>query len=205
MENPIIIKDCGSLDKIITQVGDKLIVLLFFTKNNPECRKSRVYFDKHAQLNPTIHFCVIDLDNIQGNSKYLGNVNTLPKFNFYFRGSIIGSLSQNDENEFIGLIQKGQRYVLMQMKGMMPAVTQPAFVPPQPNMIQLASQLHNPALDSLMPTLQQMQYMFQIFQMMQQLGLISAPEIKKDDAIELSNGDKLIPLPGGKYGLIKKT
>lgn len=68
--------------------------------------------------------------------------------------------------------------------------------------------------NELVPTLQQMQYMFKIFTMMQQMGILDVP-IKNSDEISddsddtsqttiiLKNGDKLIKLNDGRYGLIK--
>jgi len=87
----------------------------------------------------------------------------------------------------------------------------------------------NAQQSSSMPSAQQIQQMFQIFQTMQQMGLInsnghfqmpnqvnttntvphtnttSTNNSDEDKPIILKNGDKLIPLPGGKYGLVKKS
>lgn len=66
--------------------------------------------------------------------------------------------------------------------------------------------------NELIPTLQQMQYMFKIFTMMQQMGILDIP-IKNESHLSVSdndeqpiilkNGDKIIKLSDGKYGLIK--
>jgi hypothetical protein len=79
---------------------------------------------------------------------------------------------------------------------------------------QIASMINTDAVSNLVPTIQQMLQMFKIFQMLHRMGVLdidagvqdvekelSEPEM--DNVITLPNGDKLVPLPGGKYGLIK--
>jgi hypothetical protein len=199
------------------QVGDKMIILFFFTKNNPDCRRCKVFFDKYTPLNPMAFFCTVDIDNIQGTSKYLANIGTLPRFDFYFRGAMQGSFTSNNENQFVMFLQKGHSIMMRNLKGGMNQQAQPNYYAQQqqpihnpynqPNIASLSTQLNNPELDMLLPTLQQMQYMFKIFQMMQDADLLVKPSEQKkpDDTIELANGDKLIPLTGGKYGLVKKN
>lgn len=91
-----------------------------------------------------------------------------------------------------------------------PVIQQPnvTFVP---NNIPTPSNNHNDSI--FVPTPQQMHQMFQMFQMLQQMGVLNMniPKNviedninKQSDFIELPNGDKVIKLANGKYGLISK-
>lgn len=58
------------------------------------------------------------------------------------------------------------------------------------------------------PTFNQLSTMFQIFTMMVQMGVLNIPQTVNDNQNNvtlLPNGDKLIALTNGKYGLIKKN
>ena len=62
------------------------------------------------------------------------------------------------------------------------------------------------------PSIQQMQYMFKLFRTLQKMGVLitdddemstSVNKKSTDEAIVLSNGDRIVPLGDGKYGLIQ--
>ena len=111
---------------------------------------------------------------------------------------------------------------MVQQPVMQPQMVQQPMQPPtyyQPQQPQMNNipQSHNDQQQMLqsmlgmdLPTIQQMNYFFQVFQMLNQLGVLNIsaqPTIptKINEEIVLSNGDKLIPLADGKYGWIKKT
>lgn len=68
------------------------------------------------------------------------------------------------------------------------------------------------AQQMVLPTLQQMQYMFEIFKSLQKMGVLdttypSPPEtegVDIDKAITLPDGRKIVPLGNDRYGLIEK-
>ena len=61
-----------------------------------------------------------------------------------------------------------------------------------------------PQNNDFMSNMQQMQKMFEIFQLMQKMGLISGAE-PTESTIDLPDGNQVIPLGNGKYGLVKKN
>ena len=99
----------------------------------------------------------------------------------------------------------------------MPQTNNSSINPVMMNQLAQTIQSGTNSSSSAIPTLQQMQQMFQIFIMMQQMGLINVPNVdpklqvpgttiqpKESDVITTPDGDRLIPLGNGKYGLLKK-
>lgn len=99
----------------------------------------------------------------------------------------------------------------------MPQTNNSSINPVMMNQLAQSIQSGTNSSSSAIPTLQQMQQMFQIFIMMQQMGLINVPNVdpklqvpgttiqpKESDVITTPDGDRLIPLGNGKYGLLKK-
>ena len=110
-----------------------------------------------------------------------------------------------------------------------PAINQPQMQPPQPQpqMPQMPPQPMQPQIPQQTLPLQtlpqistdieelnKMQQMFKIFTMLHKIGALNMPDSetpqnvqdntsKTKDTIILPNGDKLIPLPDGKFGLVK--
>lgn len=333
MDNFQIITKSNQLNEIFEKNHDKLLILMFYIKNNPDCRKAKSAFEK-ASMNHTItQFCLIDMDKFEGDSRFTHNINNMPRFDFYHMGNQIGTINTSNEKELENCIrsseqmmmtqnniknnntssqnntfggggtgmfnqysqmpqfnpaqvqqqilnyamssnpafaqqlmqnpqmlqqvtqqqiQKMQQQQMAQMAQMsaqmsqmapqmptqmapqmvpqmapMPPMTSPVQSSPNnfgkpdtsgipPNFMSIPFDNSNTKIMEVLPTFQQMQQMFQIFQMMQQMGLISptasptipnesTPKTEDTTTIELPNGDKLIPLPGGKYGLIKKN
>ena len=321
MENFFKITSADELDKIFENGDDKLITLMFFTKHNGECRRALSAFEKSALNHTTSYFCVIDTDKFQEKSRYVSNLNNMPKFECYYAGNTLGSYPTSNEKDIEQIVRSGEQYVMtqnnmknsgmnqnnmmnqmgmmapMQMNQMNPMQIQQQIlnqaqmtnsqqfqylmqnpmvlqqmvqrqmmqqqqmmqpqqmmqqqIPMMPQMPMTAqipitannmpnttqnsimnsmaamAQQQNNNTNNVVPSLQQMQTYFQIFQMMQQMGALNMPlqspiqnqtisdtainneittkEPESENPIILPNGDKLIPLPGGKFGLIKKT
>jgi hypothetical protein len=313
------IANADQLHKIFESTQDKLIVLMFYTKNNPECRKAKSGFDKSAANHMTSIFCFIDVDKFEGESRFVQLNNNMPKFDFYFAGNSIASFSSSNDRDIENGVRSCEQYVMtqnnmknsgqmnpgqmnngtglmatmqqinpvaiqqqilnnammqnpqlaqqliqnpamlqqlvqrqiqqiqqqnqyqqmlqqQQMNSQLNQVNQVNQVNPllmnnanlqaQASIAQLANAINSPSTGTnVLPTIQQMQQMFQIFQMMQQMGILNVPQqlsaattsttttpqtvpetkpTDPDNTIVLDNGDKLIPLPNGKYGLVKK-
>ena len=357
MENFFKITNPTELNKIFDHGQDKLVILMFYTKNNVECRRALQIFEKMAVKHNISIFCVIDTDKFEGESRYLNNLGNMPKFECYFMGNSLGSNVTSNEKDIEGIIHMGQQYVMrhfngrnnnqtqlgtnqmgmnqmgmnqmdmnqlgsmggMNQMGMMglgqtqqlnalqiqqqilnnaqmqnplafqylmqnsnvlqqmvqkqmmqqqqhmmhpqqqmmqqqqhmmhpqqqipqqqiamnPMINQQQLMTPQSmqmnpiltNSIQTpqpliqnsqSQMLTNDSNISDLPTFQQMERMFKLFQMMHKMGALNIPEsiettvgenktnlldkVENNDTIIFPNGDKLIPLPNGKFGLIK--
>lgn len=299
MENFFKITSAQELSKIFELAQEKLVILMFFSKHNPDCKRAYSFFEKSATNHNLSLFCVIDMDKFQGESRYVANVNTMPKFECYHLGNSLGSCITSNEKDIENLVRTGEQYIMTQtnmrnngtgqnamlgqipinpmqiqqqilnnaqmqnpmyfqqlmqnpillqnlvqrqmqqmvapqmsmpqqmIQPQVPQITQPQITQPQvPQITQMpimpmATQttIPNNTSNFMVPTMQQMQQMFQIFQMMQQMGILNTqpqtvdnniqPENNQktvnDDTIVLPNGDKIIPLGNGKFGLIKKN
>src|ERR1700733_4908869 len=292
MNNLIIFKDADNLNKIFEQMRDKLIIIMLFSKSNPQCRTARNSFEKSAINHITSIFCIVDMDHFEGESKLVSNSFNLPHFSIYYMGNQLGSFNEVEPREIE--IKSGEQYVITQNNLKNISLNQPQMNQPQMNpivnmmqpinpqqvrqdiinnfmttnpmmgqqfmnnptmlnqivqnrVLQLQqqqllqqqmlqqqmqnnimmnqgmttqpiqsqispTQLQTPTItNNSLPSSEQVQQLFKIFQMMQQMGLmqqsntISENQNQSDDKIiTLSNGDKLVPLSDGKYGLIKK-
>lgn len=114
-------------------------------------------------------------------------------------------------------LQQLQQQVLLQLQKNQPAHPNTAPVPAVTNPV---SNFQENGDQMVVPTIQQLNYIFKLFQMMQQLGILntetSTPKntelneyhgsLKDDTTITttLANGDQIVKLENGKYGLIKK-
>lgn len=249
MENLFIVTNPEQLNKIFETSQDKLVVLMFYTKNNPDCRRGKSTFETIALNHSISIFCIVDIDKFEGTSRFITNTNIMPHFDCYHMGTIFGTFGFTNQRDMEINVRSGEQHVMTQnnMKQMnsmgmpnsqllvgnnannMPQATQNYYKPPpmmsqqqqlmmdqyrQQMMSQPIPQLYQPQppdqkTQFVLPTLQQMQQMFQIFQMMQQMGVLNTkepvkePEKTPDNIISLPNGDKLIPLADGNYGLIK--
>lgn len=321
MENLFIVTDSSQLNKIFDTGSDKLIVLMFYSKNNPDCRKARQFFEKSAMNHITSIFCIIDMEKFEGESRYVNNVNNMPKFDCYYAGNILGSILTANEKDIESGVRSAEQYImghnnmknmaqgnnnnminpmmgmmtqmpqinhaqvqqqilnyammqnpilanqlmqnpahlqqlvqkqvqLLQQQYMQQSMMQPMAQPMSQPMMQPIPQMSQmntgtqmplqsfptnqniafqPAINgasnnNLLPTFEQMQQMFKIFQMMQKMGILNTdnqntadiqnsmatmmmnkpatPEM--ENTIVLPSGDKIIPLPNGTYGLVKK-
>jgi len=114
MDNFLKITSSEQLDKVFENANDKLVVLMFFTKNNKECRIAQSSFEKSA-LNHTISFfCFVDMDKFKGESRYINNVNNMPKFDFYYNGNQFFSHGSCIDKEIEQHVRHGEQYVMTQ-------------------------------------------------------------------------------------------
>lgn len=102
-----------------------------------------------------------------------------------------------------GYISEVQTTVQPVMQSVIQPIMQPAVQP----VMQQPIGISPTSLGMDLPTFQQMQYFFKIFQMMNEMGVLNMSATVKNEnkEITLANGDKLVPLADGNYGLIKKT
>lgn len=330
MDNLFKATSSNELNKLFESSAGKIVVLFFFTKTNPDCRKTVPFFEKCAMRHTISHFCIVDIDRFEGNNRFVNNVNNLPKVDTYYEGDNLGSWQISTEQDIESAVRSSEQHMIiknnnknnmanpnsnmnmsnqmsninpmqiqqqilnnaqmsnpsqfqflmqnpmvlqqmvqkqmqtvqqqqmmqqmmqsqvpnmmngMNMNGMM-NMPNMSGVPNMSNMLNSnmpnSVSMLNTSTDSagsVLPTFQQMQQMFQIFQMMQQMGILNTnssaeiptelnvgqqqnqqynqqtqqtqqippQEIPNQNEMILPNGDKLVPLPNGKYGLVRKS
>lgn len=212
LHNLVKVTNGQQLSTIIEAANDKVVILFFYTQKKNECRRALPAFEKAAQMHSLSYFCVVDMDNLEADNRYTNNVVSMPKFECYHRGVSIGIFIDNIENGVCVAEQYAMK--LNNMRNINPAQMRPVaeYPPPvyaNPQMITpqlIPSQQQLPPNTLLMPNAQQLHQWFQIFQMMQQMGMLNmdAKPEAPDNTTILPSGDKIIPLGNGKYGLIKK-
>uniref|UniRef100_A0A6C0CB77 Thioredoxin domain-containing protein n=1 Tax=viral metagenome TaxID=1070528 RepID=A0A6C0CB77_9ZZZZ len=111
MNNLILVKDTATINKIFETAQDKLVSLMYFTKNNPQCRTARQFFERCAQTHIISIFCIIDIDNFEGD---VGHVTNFPHFDFFHMGRKIGTFPGSDQKGIEGSVQSGEQYVMRQ-------------------------------------------------------------------------------------------
>jgi len=114
MENLSLITDATQLAKVFENAYNKLVVCMFYTKNNPDCRKSKSYFENSSINHMTSLFCIVDMDKFEGDSRYVKNVSTMPKFEFFYCGNSIGCIVSSNDREIEEMVRVGERYILTQ-------------------------------------------------------------------------------------------
>lgn len=155
MDNFIKVSNANELNKIFDSAQDKLIILMFYTKNNPECRRAYNFFEKIAMNHTITLFCFIDTDKFDGESRYVTNINNMPKFDCFFMGNSIGTASVSTEKEIEQLVMYGEQYMMnynntknqmnQNMSSMPKQNMQMVGQMPQLNMMQIQQQLLNTA------------------------------------------------------------
>jgi len=111
MNNLVVVKDSASINKLFETAQDKLISFMYFTKNNPQCRSARQYFERCAQAHFISIFCVVDVDNFEGD---IPNIPNYPHFDFFHLGRKIGSFPGSDQKGIESSVQSGEKYVMQQ-------------------------------------------------------------------------------------------
>lgn len=164
------ITNTEELNKIFEQANDKLVVIMFFTKT-PECRMARRFFEKTAMNHTISIFGVIDVDKFQGNSRILNSANNMPKFECYYMGNVIGSVSTSNDKEIENIVRSGEQYVMTQnnmknMESTMPSGQIGMMQPMQINPLQIRQNILNQAQ---MQNPMQYQYLMQNPMILQQL------------------------------------
>ncbi|MEM0354157.1 MAG: hypothetical protein QXW79_01110 [Thermoplasmata archaeon] len=256
MNNFFIIIDSNQLGKIFENANDRLVVLMFYTKNNPESRRAKNAFEKCAMNHTLSCFCVVDMDKFRGESRYINGVNHIPKFDCYYMGQLIGTFTSSDEKEIEMMVCRGEQYIMTQNNMKHNSFSGHVFGGQQIHNQQIRQThqiVQNPyLLDQMvqrqmdvqsvplihpanqevpqsqlpifpgkcqginnLPTLEQMEQLIKLFKMMQEVGIFGTDTGKcesgkrtsnlVDGTIVLPTGDKLVPLPNGKYGLIRKS
>ena len=115
MENYFKITDAIELAKIFEMGQNKLIVLMFYSKNVPACRRCVPFFESIAVNHNLSLFCLIDMDKFDGDSKYVGNITNMPKFDAYYAGNPLSSTGATNDKEIEKFVAGGEQYILTQL------------------------------------------------------------------------------------------
>ena len=234
MSTIITVKSADQFMKVLENAMDKLVAAMFFLKNNPQSRTARQHFERSMNNNSVTIFCIIDMDFFEGDDRMITGI-TVPHCDFYHLSTKIGYYSGSDQKGIEDHIQIAQRYVMKKnneknqqqsyyqqqlnqqsrptergfisdVQPTIQPVMQPAMQPAIQQPIMQPQMMSPTSLGIDLPTFQQMQYFFKIFQMMNEMGVLNMSATVKNEnkEITLANGDKLVPLADGNYGLIKK-
>lgn len=216
MDNLLHINNAIHVNKIFDNALDKLIIMLFYVKSNATCKNAKMVAEKIAKIYTNIIFILIDLENFSGESPYCKDISDLPRFDFFYSKTMFGRYTGYVENNIINNIKWCEQQILLRSQSFTPTNTpiapNPTYHVPIQSTPTIPQMMPIPETQNNMPNAQQIQQMFNIFQMMQQMGILNNQNIlptnshkdKIEGEIILKNGDKLIPLADGKYGLIKK-
>nr|AEX62886.1 hypothetical protein mv_R681 [Moumouvirus Monve] len=114
MTNLYKVSNSNELKKVLESGTDKLVVLMFFTKNNSECKRALSYFEKIA-LNHTITvFCVVDTDKFEGDNAFVNNIKITPSFQAFYMGNNFNQCVTSNEREIETFVVSCEQQVMMQ-------------------------------------------------------------------------------------------
>jgi hypothetical protein len=232
MDNFVRINSSDELATIVKNTGNNLLVIYYYTKKNADCRKTVGFYEKLISAHPLSYFGIADLDKMDTDTTvnhmprldlyYMGNIvgscpiSSEKEIDQAVRTGEQYVITQNN-------LKNNMKGTPINQQFQHPVIQQPPYCMQQPMMQPMQQMIQQPMYQTPMnsvpqstdfnisvPTMQQMQQMFQIFQMMHQMGVLNlnaTPMEKNSDNEEilLPNGDKLVPLSNGKYGLIKKN
>lgn len=114
MENFYKITTASELSKIFEMAQEKLVMLMFFSKHNPDCKRAINSFEKSAVNHNLSLFCVVDMDKFQGESRYVANVTNMPKFEIFHLGNSLASQITSNEKDIENIVRTGEQYVMTQ-------------------------------------------------------------------------------------------
>ena len=149
------------------------------------------------------------MNNMQNNQQQINNMqNNQPQMNMFQQNPQINMSPLNTQSQ-INMMQQPNTQSHINM------YQQPAIQP----QINHQNAAITDTTSIIAPTLQQMQYMFTMWEKMNQMGILKTdvppkPILPQNDSnvsqtvgqeIILPNGDKIVPLGNKKYGLIKKV
>lgn len=116
MTNPVVVRNSDELTQIFDAANDKMIILMFYTKRNGECKRALSAFENSAINHNTSIFCVIDTDKWVGENRIvnISNITNMPKFEAFYQGNSLGSYSTHNEKDIEQMVGNFERYVMTQ-------------------------------------------------------------------------------------------
>lgn len=185
MSNLIRVTNGDEMSRIVSTSEHRLIVVMYISKTR-DCLSALAALEKSSQVHRLALFCVVDIDTFVGDCiylPYLKDVNTVPRLECLYGLKSMGTMANIIDSKVEEVVIRGEEYIAKQAQ----THYGNSFQEQQPGL----------------PTLKQMQYMFNVFQLMQQMGLLKPVTPTSDNVITLENGEKVIPLPDGRFKLIR--
>jgi hypothetical protein len=205
----------------------ELVQIYYFSHSKDDPNYLRKITDLVSE-HDDVCYCLVNIDDFTGESEYLGNTSVHPKLSCYYNNTLLGEYNVNSVQNISDIVEYCRKHV----SNLVSTLKNPE--PPRkpaPNKTQYKTKVGasyksdkkeiavNNTSDKIiengfmLPTLYQMKQMYQMFTMMQKMGILEIPKLeqvqkpieeKPGEPIILPNGDQLIPLEDGNYGLIKK-
>ncbi|QGR53877.1 hypothetical protein [Moumouvirus maliensis] len=114
MSNLYRVSNGVELKKVLESGTDKLVVLMFFTKNNSECKRALSYFEKIALNHNITVFCIVDTDKFEGDTTLLNNIKIMPSFQAFYMGNNFNQCVTSNEREIETFVVSCEQQVMMQ-------------------------------------------------------------------------------------------
>ncbi|CAH6420410.1 Hypothetical protein MVR_LOCUS123 [uncultured virus] len=111
-ENFFNVASSVNLDQIFDVAGDKLVILMFSSKRITNCQRAYSTFETASLNHLYTIFCVVDMDRFEGDSRYTNGVTSMPRFDGYFKGNLLGSVLAVQDHEIGTFIGNCQRYTV---------------------------------------------------------------------------------------------
>jgi hypothetical protein len=221
MNNLIEIND-ERIQTLIDNVHDSRVIFLMAYSNSIDCKRARQHFEGASIVNSSSLFCVVDTDKFNGRLVYVEKNMGIPTFYAYYKGKylnriitsdflqitnffhvMIKSISENQFNTHVQQpVQMQQPVQIQQPVQMQQPVQQPVQMQPS---IQQPIHSHTQQSNNL-PDINQLQQYFELFIMMDKMGILNknASVATNNNEILLDNGDVIVPLENGEFGVIEK-
>jgi hypothetical protein len=58
-----------ALENVFKTCGDKLVCIMMYRENGPDCKRARNSFIKGSEIHTISVFCMVDVDKFQGDSE----------------------------------------------------------------------------------------------------------------------------------------
>lgn len=114
MSNLNTVNNSDQISKVLEFANDKLVILMFYTKNNSECRKAKAALERNASNHNLSYFCIVDVDNFDGDKSIINNINKFPKFDCYYMNNSFGGFNYVNERDMVNNIRTAEQYVMTQ-------------------------------------------------------------------------------------------
>ena len=205
MNNLVEIND-ERIQTLINNIHDNRVIFLMAYSNSIDCKRAKQHFEGASIVNSGSLFCVVDTDKFNGNLVYVEKNMGIPTFYAYYKGKYLNRIITSDflqiTNFFhvmIKSISENQLHSPMQQQ-------QPVQLN-SPMQQQQPIQLNSPTQQSQnLPDIKQLQQYFELFIMMDKMGILNknATMPTNNNEILLDNGDIIVPLENGEFGVIEK-
>ncbi len=109
------IESDANIKEILTNAQDKLVILMFYSKGNPNSRRLLGHMEKIALNHCLSIFCVINMDKVQErDSRFFNNV-TVPQFDFYYQTNRFATYTNlNTDKDIEQCVRMAEQYVVTQ-------------------------------------------------------------------------------------------